>query len=85
MVVEDKKSFGEKALSTTYKVGGWHLRMKAIGTFILGIILIIIGVVVSIYTGSFGGLGLSVVGLIALGAGWFMWWRSKSFVKGKYY
>ena len=31
-----KQNFGDKALSTAYKVGGWNLRLKAIGSAIFG-------------------------------------------------
>jgi len=84
-VNQPKKSFGQKALSPGYKVGGWHYRLKAIGTLITGVILIIIGIVIAIVTKSFNPLIFSGIGVLVLLAGWFLWWRAKSFVKGRYY
>ncbi len=82
---EVSPDMGERVLSTTYKVSGWSMRIKAISSLIVGIILIIIGIVFAVYSSSYGALVLSVVGLIVTLGGWFMWWRAKPFVKGRYY
>jgi len=68
-----EEGFGNKALSTAYKVGGWNLRLKAIGSLVLGVLLLLGGIVLAIVTKSFNALILSLIGLIALLGGWFYW------------
>ncbi len=87
MSIQDKPqtSFGDKALSTAYKVGGWNLRLKAIGSLITGIAFIILGIVLSIVLKTFNTLIFSGIGLIALLASWFYWKRARSLVKGRFY
>jgi len=80
-----EKSFGDKAVEVGYKVGGWDLRFKAIGMFITGIILFIFGIIFTFVSGSWGVLIFSLIGIVVIVAGWFSWWRAKSFVKGRYY
>lgn len=83
--IQPQKSFGNKVLSTGYKVSGWGYRLKAIGTILMGIILIVVGIVMAIVTKMFNPLIFSGMGVIALLVGWFLWWRAKSLVKGRYY
>ena len=94
MVIESyQKSLGDKALSVGYKFGGWTLRLKAIGLFATGVILIIIGILLSFVSSSFGGglksiygfLLFSLFGLLAILGGWFYWRRARSLVKGRFY
>jgi hypothetical protein len=87
MVIEQpqQQSAGDKALSTGYKVSGWSWRLKAIGTFIFGGILILIGLITSVITGSLIPLILVLVGLIAIFFGWIRWRRAKSLVQGRFY
>ena len=70
---------------TTLKVSGWNLRIKAIGSFIVGTILLLGGIIGSVLTLQPGWLILSVIGIIALLGGWSYWARSKSLVEGKFY
>jgi hypothetical protein len=85
MVVDNKKGFGDKALSTSYKIGGWHLRLKAIGTIILGLILIVVGVYFAISTKNLIILVISGLGALFVLFGWISWYRAKSLVKGRFY
>ncbi|MDO8459563.1 MAG: hypothetical protein Q7S74_00490 [Nanoarchaeota archaeon] len=86
MVAEQpQESFGERVLSTGYKVSGWNLRLKAIGSFITGTILLILGIVLAIVLKSWGALILSAVGIFAFLGGWLYWRRAKSLTKGRYY
>ena len=93
-IEEPQRSFGDKALSVGYKVGGWHLRLKSIGLFLTGIVLIALGVFFSFLSDSFSGtLGNSlyaffiflVIGLLAMLGGWFYWRRARSLVRGRFY
>ncbi len=74
-----------KVLSTAYKVGGWHLRFKAIGSLIMGILLILAGIVLAVFFKSWSALILPALGLVALLGGWLYWKRAKSLVKGRFY
>ncbi len=82
---QPRKSFGERALSTGYKVSGWDLRLKAIGSFIMGTVLLILGIVLAIVLKSWGALILSAVGVLAFLGGWLYWRRARSLVKGRFY
>lgn len=80
-----EESFGDKALSTAYKVGGWNLRLKAIGSLIMGILLFLGGIILAIISKSFNALILSLIGLVAFFGSWIYWKRSNSLVKGRFY
>jgi hypothetical protein len=73
-----------EVLKTVYKASGWWFRLQSIGSFILGIIIIIAGIVVTIVTGVIQSLLISVVGLLFILVGWFNWWRSKRLIQGKF-
>ncbi len=80
-----KQNFGDKALSTAYKVGGWNLRLKAIGSAIFGLFAFIAGIVLAISTGTWGSLIFSAIGIAVLIGSWLYWKRAKSLVQGRYY
>ncbi len=82
---EQQQSFGNKIFSTAYKFEGWNWRLKSISSLIIGIFFILAGIVLTIISKSFNALILSLIGLIVLLGSWFLWKRSKSLVKGRYY
>ena len=69
---------------TAFKTAGVLGRVKAIGTIITGIVLIIIGIVLVIIGGSFAALIISLIGLIAVAGGWWMWKRYKAMLEGRF-
>ncbi len=78
-------STGDKVLSGTYKVSGWYIRLGAIKGFVIGAILIIIGIILAVITNNYKPYIFSVVGVIVILFAWLIWLRSKSLVKGRYY
>ena len=74
-----------KLYETAMKVSGWNLRLRAIGSFITGIILIVIGIVIAAVTEQYGGLIFCLIGAIAILGGWFYWRRSKALMEGRFY
>ncbi len=89
----NQESFGNKALSTSYKISGWYLRIRMIGASIVALIGLIITIfgIYTLFTSSefFNGGSIIILGLIllilGLGVTWFYWWRSKSLVQRRFY
>jgi hypothetical protein len=74
-----------KVLSTAFKVGGWHMRLKAIGTAVLGLFALIGGIVIAILDETATPLILSAIGVVFLIVSMLYWRRAKSSFEGRYY
>jgi len=64
-----KKDDGS-VMSTVFKVSSWHMKLKAIGLAIFGLIVFVYGIVIFISTGALGLLAFSVIGLVMLLGSW---------------
>jgi hypothetical protein len=85
MVFQDnKQKKDKKILSTTYKLGGFYLKIKSIITAVIAIIFIGFGIYFSIKT-SIAGLVFVGIGLCFLLGSWIYWKRAKRMSQGKFY
>jgi len=87
-----QRSLGDKALSAGYKIGGWDLRLKAIGLFIGAAIFFVVAIYFLISSFGSGGSAFLfffvlflVISIVNLLIGLYNWKRAKSLVKGRYY
>ncbi|MBT6690653.1 hypothetical protein HN903_01350 [archaeon] len=85
MEQSQEKNFKNKALSTAYKIRGWNLRLKAIGSAIFGLFVFIGGIIIAISTKTWGSLIFSIIGIVVLIGSWIYWKRAKSADEGKFY
>jgi hypothetical protein len=83
--MEPQKNFREKTLSTAFKVGGWHMRFKAIGSAIFGLFALIGGIIIAIINKTAIPLIFSVIGVVFLIVSILYWKRAKSSFEGRYY
>jgi hypothetical protein len=85
MEQQKQKTLGDKTLSTAFKVGGWHMRFKAIGTAIFGLFALIGGIIIAIINETVTPLIFSAIGIVFLVVSILYWKRAKRSFEGKYY
>ncbi len=69
---------------TAYKASGYYGKFKAISGIIIGIILIVVGIILVITSGSFNALIVSLFGLLIIIYGIILWKRCKSLIRGRF-
>ncbi len=86
-VVDKALSGGYKPVSVMFKYEGWKLRIEAIITFAVGVVVILVGLVFALlFRGAalLFAVSLLALGLIGVFGGRYYWKRAKSLVQGKF-
>jgi len=72
-------------VDTTFKLSGWHYRLKAIGTCIVGLIIAIFGLYSSFTAQVTLGLIFLFIGIIVFIGGMLYWFKAKRLFEHKIY